>query len=398
MSKIAFSDLLIIYRAARFAADGKSATVEVSNSSIRDALHFALSIENVDDSGITIEGNPDAVNVGSEVNIEVGPPKISLGYLASGFDSLLRMRQATFVEPKNYFLIAENFAKDGDNPPVTVRRYRKILEFVGLLLKCAAYLDKDRAELVFIKSGKFSIPIDYSPGELNSVDLDTVDKILSYFSVEDDSHKEQKQAILAETVLKMLEGVSPGNRFKVLLFDLPELVEKFANGYKLYLANFSYDKVRDELQAWKVDYTGKIHKAFSDIQAQLLTIPVATVVIATQLKEAKKDDNVAFLGNIAVLVGAWIFSILLVLLCNNQRRTLAVLKDEIDRQETKMKTDYESVELMFKNVFSSLRDRVRDQKIILWIVFVVLIVGLLLAHVFWWKLSKAYFGAPPKSP
>lgn len=390
MSRIAFSHLLTIYRASRFAADGKSATVDVVDVAVLDALRVALLEGNIDDAGITTDDDADNIKVGDAIRIQVQAPMISLGYLAPGFDALLAMRRVTFAEPKNYFLIKECFAKADENPPIAVMRYRKVLALVELLRKCAAYLDKDRGELVFIKGGKYSIPVSYSPGELAGVDLGAIDKILDLFSAVDDAHKDQKQAILAEAVLGMLEGVATGRRFKTLLFELPELSEKFANGYKLYLTNFSYDKVRDELQAWKVDYTGKIHKAFGEIQNQLLSIPVATVIVATQLKLAKKDEVAPFLANVAVVIGCWIFTVLFLMLCRNQYRTLQVLEGEIDRQEKKMKADYASVLQMFAEVFTSLRARVGDQKRVLVVVIGILIVGLAVAHWFWWQLTKGY--------
>lgn len=390
MTKIEFSHLLRIYRASNFAADGKSASVHIENAAVREALSIALHDDNFEDAGITVDGNPDDIKVGDVIEIQVQIPKISLGYLALDFDTLLSMRRATFLEPKNYYLIKERYSKADSAPPFSVTRYRKVLQLVKLLREGAAYLDKDRDELVFIKSGKYSIPIEYTPGELAVADVDAIDKIIGLFGEEDDAHKEQKLAVLTTAVLSLLEGVTVGRRFRKLLIDLPELSNKFADGYKIYLANFSYDKVRDELQAWKVDYTAKIHKVFGEIQNQLLGIPIATVVVATQLKLAGQNDKAIFLANIAVVIGCWIFSALFLLLCRNQEKTLEVLEVEINRQEQKMKADYEPVLTMFKEVFTSLRGRVADQKRVLIGVRVILGIGFVVAHYFWWQLTKGY--------
>lgn len=391
MSRITFSHLLTIYRASEFAPDGENATTKIADEKVRDALRLALSDENIDDAGITVHDDPDDIKVGGVKRINVQTPKISLGYLASGFDKFLGMRRVTFVEPKNFYLIREKFAKADLAPPFAVERYRKVIELIALLEKCAAYLDKDRGELVFIKDGKFSIPLAYTPGELAAVDIDSVIKILDQFSGKDDAHQEQKRAILASTVLGMLEGVANGVRFRALLLELPELSRKFLDGYKLYLANFSYDKVHDELQAFKVDYTSKIHKAFSDIQSQLLTVPVATIVVATQLKLVQEGDQAVMLTNVAVLIGCWVFAALFALLCVNQFRTLQVLEAEVARQESKMKANYETVLEMFKGIFDSLRNRVSDQKCILWVVGSVVLAGLAVANWFFWQFTKGYF-------
>jgi hypothetical protein len=99
--------------------------------------------------------------------------------------------------------------------------------------------------------------------------------------------------------------------------------------YRLFVSNFSYDKVRSELEAAQVEYTAKIHKVFTDIQNQLLTIPVATVVVATQMELATGSDQ--FWIDTAVLMGSFIFVILVGFLVCNQKHTLDTLEKEITR-------------------------------------------------------------------
>lgn len=392
MNKLDFSHLLTIYRACKFDMDGKSATLTVSDK-IFQALQIAFDLDNLDDSGLSCACDPDKIKVGATIRLFVSDPKIGLGYLAKNFNALISMRRAAFIEPRNYFLIEEKFYRDDPNPPSSILRYRKVLELIKILEKCSAYLDKDREELVFINGGKYAVPIKYTAGELANVDVPAIEKLLKNFEVKDDSHIEQKIAILTETLLALMNGASPGWRFKNLLIESVELQDKFADGYKLYLANFSYEKVRNDLQAWKVDYTGKLHKAFADIQNQLLSMPVATVIVATQLKQVAKEGGANFLNNVAVLIGCWIFSALFLLLCFNQFTTLKVFESEIERQRKKMAEEYEVVLAMkdFKEVFDSLKMRVNTQQCILKVVLGVLVIGIVLAHVFFWLLSKEYF-------
>ncbi|MCZ5662332.1 hypothetical protein O5623_28590 [Escherichia coli] len=55
-------------------------------------------------------------------------------------------------------------------------------------------------------------------------------------------------------------------------------------GYKVFVSGFSYEKILDQLRVAKIEEMGKIHKVFSDIQNQILGIPVATIIVATQMK------------------------------------------------------------------------------------------------------------------
>lgn len=121
-------------------------------------------------------------------------------------------------------------------------------------------------------------------------------------------------------------------RFGHLLRNLDLVSDEFEKGYRLFVSRFSYSKIRDDVETARIDFVGKIHKTIVDTQGQLLGIPVATIVVASQLKRSHNCD-VAFWTNLAVLLGAWVFIALLAIAIVNQWHTLNVLKTEIGRQQ-----------------------------------------------------------------
>lgn len=382
MSDVRFSDLVEIYRAATI-WQGTTATIAVTDQKTLDAVKKALREENLDDSGISIErGDPDNLTIGKTVQLNILAPRTGLGNLARNLSDLLS-RGATLKEPKRYYLIEERFANGDENVPASVGRYRKLLEFIDVLKECSDYVDVPSSELIFIKDGKFSLPIVYTVHQLMSVDMAKVEKLLSYFV--DDTHKAQKLAILANSVLSLTQIASPRKRFSTLLLEISDLVTKFGDGYKIFIADFSYEKIRDKFEEAKVENSGKLHKIFSDIQNQLLAIPVATVIVATQMKTTA--DRATTIGNTALLVGAWIFAILFLILWFNQARTLLTLESEIKRQEKVLKDDFESISVMFDKIFLPLYTRIRNQKILLGFIFVLVISGLVASHYFYFEIS-----------
>lgn len=386
MSDVQFKDLLVLYRSAQFEQNGEVAHLEITDHQKLNALKLCLSSdENLDDSGIRLElGDPDNLAIGQVVQLRVSAPRSGLGKLAKNIDHLVRIDNAGIEEPKRYFLIEEKFAKGDEAIPDVVLRYRKILLFVDLLKQCAAYVDKTTSELIFLHDGKFVIPVKYTWNQASIVDLKTLDKLLAFFN--EDTHKEQKLSILTNTALNLVEISALGRRFSTLLTELQDLYNKFAEGYKIFIADFSYDKVRNEFEAFRVEYAGKIHKIFSDIQNQLLTIPVATVIVATTMKSVTTDSS--RLTNQAVLLGAWVFAILFILLCANQWKTLSGLNREILRQQKVMKEDYPTISPTFEDIFDWLSDRVRLQFRFLTGVAAVLVIGLFSAHYFYFKMIE----------
>jgi len=382
MSDLRFADLVTIYQAAQF-GQGRLATITIANQQSLDALKIALKEENLDDSGISVSrGDPDDLVIGRTVQLHISAPRIALGRLARNLGDLLTTG-VLITEPKRYYLIDERFANGDTQVPESVDRYRKVLKFIDLLKECADYVDIAANELVFIKDGKFSIPVVITPSQIATADLTQIDKILSHFT--DDTHKTQKLAILTNAVLSITQITAIRKRFSTLILEISELASKFNDGYKIFIADFSYDKVRDKFEEAKVENSGKLHKIFSDIQNQLLTIPVATVIVATQMKGT--GDRAAAIGNTALLIGAWIFSVLFSILWFNQLRTLLTLESEIKRQAKILKEDYESVGGMFDDLFTPLYERIRNQKILLGFVSFLVIVGLVASHYFYREIS-----------
>lgn len=135
-----------------------------------------------------------------------------------------------------------------------------------------------------------------------------------------------------------------------------------------------------------MEYAAKIHKVVTDMQNQLLGIPVATVIVATQMKDAKAIGY-EFWVNTAVLVGCWTFAGLMVLLLRNQSHTLEVLDVEIARQKEQLMKEYAPIAGRFKDVFDFLIRRVRHQERILWFIGGVVVVGWVLAHLIYFFLT-----------
>jgi hypothetical protein len=380
MSDVSFDNLVTLYRAAEF-TDGRKATLEISSPEISDALNDCL--DDPHEYAVNIVENRGVVAVGKTVHVEFSDPRLGLGLLSDDVSGLLRSPRYRLKEPKNYFLIDGKFAKGDAAVPVDVQRYRCALKLIELLETVAAYLDKDAGKLVFVHGGRFEMPIKYTANDLAALDETATEKLLAF--VGDDAFNEKKLGILEGAIRETCQHYAEPDRFTGLLANLPELAEKASHGYRVFISEFSYDKIRDSLESAKVEYAAKIHKAFTDIQTQILTIPVATVVVATQMKKATKYGY-EFWVNTAVLAGVWVFVILVSFLLVNQRFTLNVLDEEIKRQEQQTEKNYKDIADQFSGVFKFLRKRLWWQRFALAAVAGVLALGFLLAHVVYFTL------------
>lgn len=374
MERLTFKHLQTLYSAWTFDVSRNEAELRVVDAEVVAALGVVLNDAYAEDTGLTvIAGDPGKPLNGQVFRFSVAAPRVGLGIFAPSVDALLQDRRVRVAEPARYFVVNS----EAPNVKDLLDRYRAVISLVKLLAESAAYLDRDHAELVFISAGKVVIPVDYKVEDLDCVDLSATSSIIAAFGP--DLHRDQKLAILAESVIELVIALPAVERFATLIRKIPQLQKRFAQGYRLFASSFSYDKIRSEVEEARLKFTGKIHEALSGIQSQLLSIPVATVVVATQLRPTDTVDAI-FWGNIAVLFGVWVFALLVNLLVRNQQKTLAVLEAEISRQQTTMKSLYSDTATLFDEVFKSLHDRARRQQNVLSAVCIVVFIGLAVAH------------------
>ncbi|WP_199100244.1 hypothetical protein [Dyella sp. ASV21] len=337
-----FEKLVSLYRAIDF--DGATGGLLVLKDEGQIALAKELFRKDPDETGLTlVTGNPDALAVGAELKLEVNLPRRGLGIVAADLSSLIDAGRVS--EPRNYYIRSENYLKGEKDPPALLATYKAILGFIKLLAEASAYLDESKEELIFINKGRFSVPVGYSLASLRPTLSTEIESVLNQFG--EDMHRAQKLEILASTTFDLTSNLKAGERFEALLANMAELSKKVGDGYRLFASGFSYDKIKGEIQDANIEFTAKIHKTFSDIQSQLLAIPVATVIVATQMKHAEGIGS-QFWINTGVVVGSIIFTILTWILVTNQRHTMKVLGEEIDRREQKIVDDHEKVKDLFE--------------------------------------------------
>jgi hypothetical protein len=363
MSKLTFNHLVDLYVHTRFAPNGRSGQLYIASDTILQTLK---TIESNDEahaaSGISFSDNADKLILRREIEVGIASPKLSLGVLASNLDNLLNFPEARITEPSAYFIIEGKFHKGKPHTPKIISNYRVVLSIVGLIAESAAFLDKMRQEVVFIRDKKFVIPINYSSTELERINVAAAVRLQGYF--EETTHREQKLEILADAIAQFCDPQPVDRRFAFLIENLDSLADAVRDGYKLFASSFSYSKIRSELENAKIDYIGKIHKTFSDIQGQLLGIPVATVIVASQLKVVSKC-GLDLWANSALLFGAWVFVGLLGVAIINQWITLDSIALEIGRQKTKLKDDYAAIGDRFTEIFNALDTRIFWHRIVL---------------------------------
>ncbi|EOZ9345390.1 hypothetical protein [Enterobacter hormaechei] len=378
-SQRTFKDLVSIYKAASFVGNS-SASIMLDKDELCEILHDITQHPN--DFGVTIEsGN---IALGETLTLHVAPPKIRLGQLHFSFNDYLKNSKNRIKEASNFFIVDLNFHnKERETLPV-ISRYRNVLRLITLFKECSAYLDETNAELVFVDTNVLKIPVNYTAEDLVDSNDNLIQSLIANFA--EDTHKDQKLTILASSIKSLCESKSKDSSFSSMLRDLQQLSESFQKGYKVFVSGFSYDKILDQLRVAKIEEMGKIHKVFSDIQNQILGIPVATVIVATQMKPAIGWDGQALI-NTAVVLGALFFTVMILFVLFNQWQTLTAISDELKHKKEQAESNYKAIYDDIKTTFDSLTTRLLVQKIVFVSIGFIVACGLFLTFKFYFFLT-----------
>lgn len=339
-----------------------------------------------EDTDLSLESSSvSSPAAGQSVPVRLGTPRPAFGLVRKDLDELLRFPSAHVREPAQYFLWEAGYCKsDAVVEGSAVDRYRKVLTLIQVLKGAAAFLDEQEELLVFIRGGKFEVPVRYTAADLQAIDLGGLERVTG--AIPEGSHKAQCESILAEAIHEVLAKHATAERFGHFLRGLAEVHERFDRGFRLFAAGFSYEKLRDQVEAARIEYTGKMHKVFSDIQNQLLGIPVATVIVATQMKPHEQVGS-EFWISAAVLLGSFLFALLVHMLLRNQRHTLEVVGLEIARQRKELEKQPQGVTANLLPTFELLERRYKTQMRILQAIDWIVLAGVALSVFFFYQLS-----------
>ena len=386
---LTFDRLVNLYRHIAFDPVGDEGTLFVAT---QELLSDIEAIENDDAfaraANISVLTD-DPLSVGQRVRVRVSAPRVGIGILVRTFDDLLKS-PARLAEPQAYFIIEGQIERNTSPTPDLIVKYRRIVQLIEVLTRAAAYLDQTRLELVFFRQPKLVVPVRYDAANVSSFSVEAADEFLGLFA--DELHAEQKLTLLIEAIAHVTEAQPSTHRFAFLLQNLAEVSEEVRHGYRLFTSSFSYAKIKSDIENAKAEYISKVHKTLTDIQGQLLGIPVATIVVASQMRPAT-DCGLEFWTNVAVLCGAWIFFTLLCVAILNQWFTLSSIENEVTRQKDKLDRDFVAISEQFRPSFAAVSSRICWHRAALLGIGFIALIGALFATGVYHRLTSSSISA-----
>ena len=260
-------------------------------------------------------------------------------------------------KPSLFYIKEEDYFSDDTAITERGQRYFEILDLINFLKKMAdvSHQKINSLQLVFLNKEKLELDVKYDFSDLRN--LPTLAKLSKEY-LTDDPHQEQRKSLFKVVLFELVKNVPDEQKFKHLLKIFNELSKRVDENYRLYMEGFSFEKVKEEVERNRLEYSLKLNKVFSEIQNQILTIPLALILIGSQLTQ----ENSISIKNVAVILGLLVFIFFMNMLLKNQRHSLEAINLEIIDIKDKLRHSKSSTADKLMPIYSSLDTRFKQQK------------------------------------
>lgn len=299
--------------------------------------------------------------------IEFQVPQSNDSFFALKFDDLIATPTRKCKAPEEFYIAELDFFYPKDAVEnISVEAYIDFTKLIDCLQKIADHSTKVPSfRAIFLHGEKLDLSLDFKVDDL--VRLERLEDFINDF-VQSDIHKTQKATIIKGVLFEMLNS-GEINRFTLpcITKRFSEFVDRLYANYELYVSEFSFEKIKNQVEKEKFEFILKMNKVFSEIQNQLLAIPAALLLVGSQMSVTSGLST----KNFIIWIGALVFALFISLLIRNQRNTLKAIKLEFDSQWLEIKKKHQRVEERLSEHYEQIINRWYTQKFMLSLISIV---------------------------
>ncbi|MNV31879.1 hypothetical protein D3C71_1232010 [compost metagenome] len=249
--------------------------------------------------------------------------------------------------PVTFYVYSEKCLYPENTENKSISSYLAIVNLIDCLSSLAAYKSEESLYILQDKSG-VAVPLLYSKilTEGQQPNLENI----SSFTNTINTHTEKKKIFTKELIDFLSLENDENGRLSYLFMKFDQFHAQYEAAYTFFLSDFSYSKLKLELESAILDYSKNIRAIINDSQTKLIAIPAAFLVASTQLDL----DNVYLVKNFLIVVTSYIFSILIEIFIRNQESALKIFEDNIRSYKTTFIIKNNNTETNYKSTLQSI--------------------------------------------
>lgn len=311
------------------------------------------------------------LKIGDEVTIKLSDFHLNKFGIYYDQESFLKKNRINTLNPE-YYLLKEKVLSSENND--FNNSYKAIIKLIQNLKELSKF-DSEKNLIIFQDKKAISILLDYNIRDLKKIsnNLEPINK----FSEELIEKKNtEKYLLLINELIEFLGEIKEEKRFSYLLRNFKEFYDKTEASYGFYLSNFSFNKLKMELDNSVLDFSKNIRSVINDSQTKLIAIPAASLLIYTNIDW----DDSWVLKSLFLVISSFLFSFLIEVFIKNQESSLSIISDNMKNYKSMFRlknqtSDIKNLDTLIQKSFSKVDREIKSQKcnleIIRWINWVI---------------------------
>jgi len=267
----------------------------------------------------------NTLNQQPPVNLELTLARLnSIGYYEDTTAFILKNR---YIIPNNDYYIEELKCYNIDNNDF-INKYTGIISLINSIKNVARHTYTEiniSNALIFCEDKILLLPFIYDEISIQHITTDSIIKLGDITNIFLEQVNSDKKNLFINELIEFLIPQSENNRFNFLLLHMSDFEERANSAYQYYIRNFSYNKLKTELDNAALDYSKKIQSIINEAQTKLIAIPTAFVLAVASMD----FDNIFSNKNIGIICSLFIFSWLIDLFIRNQKSALRFISHNI---------------------------------------------------------------------
>lgn len=267
------------------------------------------------------------------------------------------------------------------NSNAEIQKYKTNLDIINLLRLVADYETSDGGDLELFFYGSengAALKIQYSAEDLKSISQENIEELESQF-IEKTDMQERIQIFKTE----LISSLNKKAGYSYLIKNWETLVNNYSKSFNLYLAGFSFEKLKTASSEHFHELSDRIHQTIGKVSNYIFAVPVAFIFLLRYFDFEGKN----YPGDLFLLIIGLLFLILVWLVpFKNIEESISVISQDIQDFRSKIKgnSSLEEIDKKLTRIetkqLGSQTKKLTIVKVISILIFLILLIAFIYIH------------------
>jgi hypothetical protein len=234
-----------------------------------------------------------------------------------------------FEIPTNFYISDLRFQNTSNYYNEDIVKYNAVTTLIYQLTTKSKFISEEHNKTLYLvhENSFIEIPVENIVYE-EFLENKNIDLIKQY--IEDINSYKEKRTIFIKELIDFLTNKTKTERLKELILYFSEFYDRCNTSFEYYLSNFSFNKIKLDLDNSVLEYSKNIRSIINDSQSKLIAIPAAFILGVSQINYS---DPLS-LKNILIVASAFLFSFIISVFIKNQQNAIVIISDNISNYKT----------------------------------------------------------------